>query len=67
MILMNIKEKLKNFWKAYKKNWLWICIGVYIGTMLMSWIEYFRGYFSLIGVVLPTFIIPLFLFGIFYI
>lgn len=61
------KEKIKNFWKNFKENWLWIIIGFYIGITSMAWIEYFRGYFSLIEVVLPTFIAPIFLFGIYYI
>jgi len=64
---MNVKEKIKIFWKNFKENWLWVTIGFYIGITSMGWIEYFRGCFSLIGVVLPTFIAPFFLFGIFYI
>ncbi len=63
----NLKEKIKIFWKNFKENWLWVTIGFYIGITSMGWIEYFRGCFSLIGVVLPTFIAPIFLFGIFYI
>jgi hypothetical protein len=63
----NTKEKIKNFWKNFKENLLWVIIGFYIGITSMAWIEYFRGYFSLIEVVLPTFIAPIFLFGIFYI
>ena len=42
-------------------------IGFYIGTTLMGWIEYFRGFLPLIGVLLATFLFPLFLFGIYYI
>jgi len=64
---MNVKEKIKIFWKNFTENWLWVTIGVYIGTILMGWIEYFRGFLPLIGVVLPTFLFPLFLFGIYYI
>ncbi len=26
----NLKEKIKNFWNEFKKNWLWVMIGVYI-------------------------------------
>jgi len=63
----NRKEKIKNFWKNFKENWLWVTIGFYIGITSMGWIEYFRGCFSLIEVVLPTFIGPIFLYGIFYI
>ncbi|MBA7645891.1 hypothetical protein ES703_53651 [subsurface metagenome] len=63
----NKKENQKSFWKNFKENWLWVTIGFYIGITSMGWIEYFRGCFSLIGVVLPTFIAPIFLFGIFYI
>ena len=64
---MNVKEKIKIFWKKFTENWLWVTIGVYIGTILMGWIEYFRGFLLLIGVILPTFLIPLLLFGIYYI
>ena len=64
---MNVKEKIKIFWKNFTENWLWVTIGVYTGTILMGWIEYFRGFLPLIGVVLPTFVFPLFLFGIYYI
>ncbi len=63
----NTKEKIKNFWKNFKENLLWVIIGFYIGITSIAWIEYFRGCFSLIEVVLPTFIAPIFLFGIFYI
>jgi len=54
---MNVKEKIKIFWKDFAENWLWVTIGVYIGTILMGWIEYFRGFLPLIGVLLPTFLI----------
>ncbi len=64
---MNIKEKIKIFWKNFTENWLWVTIGVYIGTILMGWIEYFRGFLPLIGVLLATFLFPLFLFGIYYV
>lgn len=64
---MNVKEKIKIIWKNFTENWLWVTIGVYIGTTLMGWIEYFRGFLPLIGVLLPTFLIPLFLFGIYYV
>ena len=64
---MNVKEKIKIFWKNFKENWSWVTIGFYIGITSMGWIEYFRGCFSLIGIILPTFIAPFFLFGIFYI
>ena len=64
---MNVKEKIKIFWKNFAENWLWVTLGVYIGTLLMGWIEYFRGFLPLIGVLLPTFLIPLFLFGVYYV
>ncbi|MBA7515193.1 hypothetical protein ES705_07232 [subsurface metagenome] len=35
---MNVKEKIKIFWKNFTENWLWVTIGVYIGTILMGWI-----------------------------
>ena len=64
---MGVKEKIKNFWEEFKQNWLWISIGVYIGTTVMGWVEYFRGFIPLMGIFLPTFVIPTFLFGIYYI
>jgi len=66
MMAMNTKEKIKIFWNKFKEHWVWTLVGFYIGITSMGWIEYFRGYFSLIAVVLPTVIGPIFILVIFY-
>ncbi len=63
----NTEEKIKNFWKNFKENWLWVTIGIYIGITSIGWIMYFRGCFSLIEVVLYTFLASILLFSIYYI
>jgi hypothetical protein len=60
------KEKIKDFWQNFKENWIWVIIGFYIGITSMGWIEYFRGCFSLIEIVVPTLISPIFIYVIFY-
>jgi len=64
---MNVKEKIKIFWKNFTENWLWVTIGVYIGTTVIGWIGYIIGIIPLIGIVLTTIGFPIFLFSIFHI
>ena len=64
---MNVKEKIKIFWKNFTENWLWVAIGVYIGTTVIGWIGYIIGIIPLIGIVLTTIGIPIILFSVFYI
>ena len=64
---MREKKKNRTFGKSIVENWLWISIGVYIGTILMGWIGYIIGIIPLIGIVLTTIEVPIFLFSSFYI
>ena len=64
---MNVKEKIKIFWKNFTENWLWVAIGVYITTTVIGWIGYIIGIIPLIGIVLTTIGIPIILFSVFYI
>ena len=64
---MREKKKNRTFGKSIVENWLWISIGVYIGTILMGWIGYIIGIIPLIGIVLTTIGVPIFLFSSFYI
>jgi len=44
-----------------------IAIGIYVGALTIFWIEYFRGYFSLLGTTFYTFMTPLVLISVYYI
>ncbi len=44
-----------------------LAIGIYVGALIIFWIEYFRGYFSLLGTTLYTFMTPLLLISVYYI
>jgi hypothetical protein len=61
------RKKKRAFKKIIVKNWLWVAIGVYLITTLIGWIGYVMGIIPLLGIVLTTIGIPIFLFGIFYI
>ena len=37
---MSLKEKIKNFLKGFKENWLWVSIGSYIGATIVGWFEF---------------------------
>lgn len=65
--MLKIKDKIKNFWSEFKKHWLWVGIGSYIGIMMVSWLEYFLGNMNLWVVMLVTFIPPIILFILYYI
>jgi membrane-bound ClpP family serine protease len=58
-MLMNTKEKIKNFWKAFKKNKLWVNIGVYIGITIWTWVLFCGGFVNLVFAIFFTIIIPL--------
>ncbi len=36
---------------------------IYIGAIIIGWVEYIRGYIILLGILLATFIFPLLIFG----
>ena len=38
-----------------------LAIGIYVGALIIFWIEYFRGYLSLLGTTFYTFMAPLIL------
>ena len=64
---MREKKKKRAFGKSIVENWLWVAIGVYISTTVIGWIGYIIGIIPLIGIVLTTIGIPIFLISIFYI
>ena len=61
-----MREKKKNR-KSIVEKWLWVAIGVYITTTVIGWIGYSMGIIPLIGIVLTTIGIPIFIISIFYI
>ena len=63
---MAMREKKKNR-KSIVENWLWVAIGVYLITTVIGWIGYSIGIIPLLGIVLTTIGIPIFLYSIFYI
>jgi hypothetical protein len=55
----NKKEKLKSFWKNYKKNWIWVSIGFFIGNTFMQWLLFFLMIIDLILALFLTVFFPL--------
>jgi len=55
----NLKEKIKNFWKNYKKNWVWVSIGFCICNIFMLWLLFFLMIIDLILALLFTVLFPL--------
>jgi len=66
-VILKIKDKIKNFWSEFKKHWLWVSIGSYIGATMISWLEYFLGSMNLWVAMGVTFITPIILFILYYI
>ncbi len=66
MIVMNVKGKIKGFWKAYKKNWLWINIGNCMGLTFMNWLLFFIGVINLVIPILLTVFYPFAIFLAYY-
>jgi hypothetical protein len=64
---MSVKTKLKIKWYESKQHWSLLAIGIYIGALIILWIEYFRGSLSLIGTTLYTFMTPPVLISVYYI
>ena len=56
---MNKKEKLKIFWKNYKKNWIWVSIGYCTCNTFTLWLLFFIGIFDLILAIFFTVFFPL--------
>jgi len=65
--LIKSSTKLKNKWNESKQHWSLLAIGIYIGALIILWIDYFRGSLSLLGTLLYTFITPSVLFLVYYI
>ena len=65
-MVMNTKEKIKNFWKAFKKNWLWVNIGVYISTTITSWLLLYIEIVDLVFAIFFTVFYPLLMFLVYY-
>ena len=63
---MGVKEKIKNFWKAYKKNWLWINIGNCMGLTFMLWLLFSLGVINLVIAILLTVFYPFAIFLAYY-
>ena len=55
----NVKEKIKNFWKNYKKNILWVNIGSCTCLTIMNWAFFFLGFVNLVILILFTVFYPL--------
>ena len=55
----NVKEKIKNFWKNFKKNILWVNIGSCTCLTIMNWGFFFLGFVKLAMVILFTIFYPL--------
>jgi len=63
----NLKEKIKNFWKNYKKNNLWVSIGICIGLIYMKWVLFYFGIIDLMLAIFLTVLYPLSIFLVYYI
>jgi len=64
---MRVKNKLKDKWNESKQHWSLLAIGIYIGALIILWIDYFRGSLPLLGTLLYTFITPSVLILVYYI
>ncbi len=63
---MNTKEKIKNFWKNYKKNTIWVSIGLCIGLIYMNWVLFYFGIIDLMLAIFLTVLYPLLIFFVYY-
>ncbi len=64
---MNVKEKIKNFWKNYKKNTIWVSIGLCMGLIYMKWVLFYFGIIDLMLAIFLTVLYPLSIFLAYYI
>ena len=67
MVLLKLKEKIKNFWNEFKKQWLWVNIGAYMIFLMISWTGFFLGFTKFEIALLITLIYPLIILTIFFI
>ena len=63
---MNVKEKIKNFWKNYKKNTIWVSIGLCMGLIYMKWVLFYFGIIDLMLAIFLTVLYPLPIFFVYY-
>ena len=63
----NKKEKLKSFWKNYKKNWIWVSIGYCICNTPMQWLLFYFGIIDLMLAIFLTVFFPLMIILAYYI
>ncbi len=66
-MVTNTKEKIKNFWKAFKKNILWVHIGNCTGLTFMNWMLFYFGIVDLVFAIFFTVFYPLLIFFAYYI
>ncbi len=62
----NLKENIKNFWINYKKNWIWVNIGAYGGTIIIFWWLFFVGIINLAIAIVLTILDPLLISIVYY-
>ncbi len=60
------KEKIKNFWKRFNENWLWVNLGAFIGGTIIFWLLFFIGIISLMTAIFSTILNPLILALVYY-
>jgi len=69
-LVLKVKENedIRRFNKLQLVAAQWfLAIGMYVGALIIFWIEYFRGYLSLLGTTFYTFMTPLILIFVYYI
>jgi len=66
VIVINTKEKIKNFWKAYKKNSIWVSIGNCMGLTFMNWTLFYFGIIDLMMAIFLTVLYPLLIVFVYY-
>ena len=67
MMVMNTKEKIKNFWKDFKNNWLWVSIGAYISTAMTSWLLFYIEIVDLVFAIFFTVFFPISILLVYYV
>lgn len=67
MIILEVNEEIKKFWNEFKKHWLWISVGSYMGITTTLWLLFFFGFVILGMPLIFSIVTPLILLGIYYI
>ena len=55
------KEKIKNFWKRFNENWLWVNLGAFVAGAIIFWGLYFIGSVSLMTAMFSIILNPIIL------